>query len=710
METIACPACGTENSIVRSSCEKCGADLLVVKNILNNANKHYNAALEMAQQGRNEEAIVELKAAIELWSKNPNFHNLLGTVYARRGLYDLAIKEWEATLALDPVFEKAQKSIEKARKMELHLQEEIRSVPYKVFAAVAALVGVIAIVVLIVLGFQLQGARSEVEALEAQLSARPDSPDVQQLQLALSRSEQQATSLESRLGTAQQELQKRQEQIDELETKLGALEARSPDAAEKGRLEELRQENEQLAGQVRRWEEEADVLRADAARAEKRLETTQGEVRVLTQRLEASVGDVQSLQAREALVAQAYQLWQQGKYKELLFVLEQMESLAMNAALVADLRGRAEEQIRRLEDPLYRAQREAQAKAAKAKEQEERAYYAGLKLEEAKALERGADWAGAEALLKAALEIDPENAEARSRLVEVQGKIAQREQAVAERLRGAQSALRSSRFEEAIEGFRAVLAARPDHEAAKAGLRAAEEGKARAEADETRRQERIAELSRRASQAAQAGRVEEALQLYRQWRQIAPDDRSVHREIERIERAEQKRVADLNEKFSSGRLRYDERNFEQSIGDFEDALALARLPEEKEKVQAALDIVRQALAEFRQTEQERAEAIATALQEAEAFYRDGALDKAREQVDQALRLDPDNREARRLKRSIEAAQEQKQQEQIKTLESEAGQLEQAGDAAGALKLYQKLLELDPSHRTAGRKVQELREE
>jgi tetratricopeptide (TPR) repeat protein len=131
MEVIACPNCGAENPIVREDCEKCGADLVVVKNVLGNANKHYNAALEMAGQGRHDEAIVELKAAIELWGKNPNFHNLLGTVYARKGLYDLAIRSWEATLALDPKFEKAYRSIDKARKLELHYHEERKAQPIR---------------------------------------------------------------------------------------------------------------------------------------------------------------------------------------------------------------------------------------------------------------------------------------------------------------------------------------------------------------------------------------------------------------------------------------------------------------------------------------------------------------------------------------------------------------------------------------------------
>jgi len=661
METIACAACGAENNIVRSTCEKCGADLLVIKNILNNANKHYNTGLELAQQGRNEEATVELKAAIELWGKNPNYHNLLGTVYARRGLYDLAIKEWEATLALEPLFEKAHTSIEKARKMELHLQQQVRSFPYRMFAAAVGLVALLAILGLIFLGVRFRSAQRETDQLKARLAAGTSSEDVQQLKVALGLKERQVANLESRLSGAERELQSRQERITELEEQVATLE-RDPSGVDRQRLEQLTAQveqletkGEQLAEQLRLSEDKAARLQSALEQSQSRQAQAQKDLEQLRSLLDRARNDLQVLQAHEDLIAQAYRLWQEEKDKELLFVLEQMEGLAMNAALVADLRGRAQERLRLREDPLYRARQEAEARAAEAKEQEERQYYAGLKVEEGLSRLRQGDWEGARRQFEAALAIDPNHAEAQRQLEEARAKIAEQRRQIDDQLRAAQVALGEGRFDEAMEGFGAVLAAEPDNATAQAGLQAAEESKAEAGQAEARRQQEIAELSRQASRAAEAGRVEEALQRYRQWLQLEPDNRSVQRQIERIERDEQKRLNDMNQLYASGRLYYERRDYERSIRDFEQALLMARLPEEKERIQSALDVVRRAYEEFRRAEQERAEAIAAGYQEASNLYEDGLLEPALEEVGKVLALDPNHREARRLKRSIESA-------------------------------------------------------
>ena len=320
-----------------------------------------------------------------------------------------------------------------------------------------------------------------------------------------------------------------------------------------------------------------------------------------------------------------------------------------------EIRPEKEEELRRREDPLYRARQEEAARAAAAKEQEERRYYAGLKVEEGSSRLRQDDWEGAARHFEEALAIDPGHAEAQRQLEQVRAKIAERRQARQEQLRAAQVALGEGRFDEAIEGFRAVLAAEPDSATAQAGLLAAEESKAEAQQADARRRQQIAELSRQASRAAEAGRVEEALQQYRQWLQLEPDNRSVQRQIERIERDERKRLEDLNRLYASGRLYYDRREYERSIGDFEQALLLARLPDEKERIQSALAVVRRTYEEYRRAEQERAEAIAAGYQEASNLYEDGLLEPALEAVNKVLALDPNHRDARRLKRSIESA-------------------------------------------------------
>jgi tetratricopeptide (TPR) repeat protein len=167
---------------------------------LGNANKHYNAALEMAGQGRHDEAIVELKAAIELWGKNPNFHNLLGTVYARKGLYDLAIKSWEATLALDPKFEKAYQSIDKARKLELHYYEERKAQPYKTAAIGAGVLALVAVLAMVAIGLRLGGVKSDLERLRSEVASAPQASEVASLTQAIEAKTMQIAGLEKELA------------------------------------------------------------------------------------------------------------------------------------------------------------------------------------------------------------------------------------------------------------------------------------------------------------------------------------------------------------------------------------------------------------------------------------------------------------------------------------------------------------------------------
>ncbi|MFB3895943.1 MAG: tetratricopeptide repeat protein [bacterium] len=82
--------------------------------ISNRAKQHYNNALEHAERGRTSEAIEELKKAIELNSKHAPSHIVLGTLYAKKRLYQDAIAEWEIALSIDPASKKAHEYIQQA--------------------------------------------------------------------------------------------------------------------------------------------------------------------------------------------------------------------------------------------------------------------------------------------------------------------------------------------------------------------------------------------------------------------------------------------------------------------------------------------------------------------------------------------------------------------------------------------------------------------
>lgn len=109
-----CPQCNTENRDERGECYHCGQDLSMLRLVLNRARNHYNAALEHAERDRNDEAISELKHAVELDSTFINAWVVLGTVYAKREMFAEARDAWQKALALDPRLEKAHTYLQKA--------------------------------------------------------------------------------------------------------------------------------------------------------------------------------------------------------------------------------------------------------------------------------------------------------------------------------------------------------------------------------------------------------------------------------------------------------------------------------------------------------------------------------------------------------------------------------------------------------------------
>lgn len=126
-----CPACGRENSPERSSCSACGADLSLIRSALSNAQHHYNAAVDLARRNELDAAERELLTAIEYYSREPRFHTLLGTVYARRGLFDLAVRSWEAAIELDPQSDEAYQCIRRARRLLREAEAQHAQTPWQ---------------------------------------------------------------------------------------------------------------------------------------------------------------------------------------------------------------------------------------------------------------------------------------------------------------------------------------------------------------------------------------------------------------------------------------------------------------------------------------------------------------------------------------------------------------------------------------------------
>ncbi len=170
MEFIICPECGAENKLEAVNCESCGADITAVKSLIDNANEHYNEALALAHAGKLDEAIGQVEAALSMNAQNTNYHNLLGTLYAQKGLFSEAIHAWERCLAIDPEMEKAYHNIEKAHDMEEEYAEEQTRRPFLLATIGSGVAAAVLLVVTLYLGISLYFKSNQVDDLQTQIS------------------------------------------------------------------------------------------------------------------------------------------------------------------------------------------------------------------------------------------------------------------------------------------------------------------------------------------------------------------------------------------------------------------------------------------------------------------------------------------------------------------------------------------------------------
>lgn len=113
-----CPYCQTENRDDRETCYYCDKDLSMLRLIVNKAKHHYNQALEYAERGHLDDAIFELKNALDLDSSMVSAQLVLGTLYAQKEMFAEARESWQRALALNHHCEKAHEYLHKAEKAE----------------------------------------------------------------------------------------------------------------------------------------------------------------------------------------------------------------------------------------------------------------------------------------------------------------------------------------------------------------------------------------------------------------------------------------------------------------------------------------------------------------------------------------------------------------------------------------------------------------
>jgi tetratricopeptide (TPR) repeat protein len=153
-----CPHCETANRLNRSQCVHCGRDISMLRVIANKARHHFNTALEHAERGRWEEAIVELRNCLDLDSHFVSAWNVLGTSLAKLERFDEARGAWEQALAIDSRFDKAHDYLGKVE----HVDEARR------FQRRLRRLSLVLVVVLAVVAWQLSiqwGPQPELEDL-----------------------------------------------------------------------------------------------------------------------------------------------------------------------------------------------------------------------------------------------------------------------------------------------------------------------------------------------------------------------------------------------------------------------------------------------------------------------------------------------------------------------------------------------------------------
>lgn len=136
-----CPQCNTENRDDRAACYHCEQDLTMLRVVVNRAKNHYNAGLEHADRDRNDEAIAELKHAVELDASFTNAWVVLGTIYAKKEMFDEAKEAWRKALSLDPRLEKTHNYLMKAESVSgsLPVIGRLRALAVVLFIALVAM-------------------------------------------------------------------------------------------------------------------------------------------------------------------------------------------------------------------------------------------------------------------------------------------------------------------------------------------------------------------------------------------------------------------------------------------------------------------------------------------------------------------------------------------------------------------------------------------
>lgn len=85
------------------------------------AEEQFRKGFDMAKAGDIDEAILAVEAAIAISQEDGRYHDLLGTLFAKKGLYDMALAEWKRSIECDPEHAEVFRRIETAEKMRAQI-------------------------------------------------------------------------------------------------------------------------------------------------------------------------------------------------------------------------------------------------------------------------------------------------------------------------------------------------------------------------------------------------------------------------------------------------------------------------------------------------------------------------------------------------------------------------------------------------------------
>jgi tetratricopeptide (TPR) repeat protein len=81
------------------------------------AEEQFRKGFEFAKAGDLDEAILNVEAALAVSPEESRYHDLLGTLYAKKGLYEMAVAEWKRSIECDPAHAEVFRRIDTAQKM-----------------------------------------------------------------------------------------------------------------------------------------------------------------------------------------------------------------------------------------------------------------------------------------------------------------------------------------------------------------------------------------------------------------------------------------------------------------------------------------------------------------------------------------------------------------------------------------------------------------